>query len=222
MPKASIAPLAYAKMMIHAAQYPHCAVDGLLIGSTGSDGDASAVDAVPLFHNGTLSPALDVATAAAASDAAASGRAVVGYYAANEHLDDASVARTAGPVADALAKGGTAPVLVQIQNRRLADPADDGLSAFRRSGDVPYADARGSEGIVEFNSEEDRLRCLKDFDGTEFRGQRIGVEMTEGSTAEFFGRTHEKYPDTYPPPRRRHESDYDRQYRRSRSPPRRA
>ena len=110
---------------------------------------------------------------------------------------------------------------VKITNLAPGTDWRDLKDAFRRSGDVPYADARGSEGIVEFNSEEDRLRCLKDFDGTEFRGQRIGVEMTEGSTAEFFGRTHEKYPDTYPPPRRRHESDYDRQYRRSRSPPRR-
>ena len=111
---------------------------------------------------------------------------------------------------------------VKITNLAPGTDWRDIKDAFRKSGDVPYADARGSEGVVEFNSEEDRLRCLKDFDGTDFKGQRIGVELTEGSTAEFFGRTHDKYPDSYPPPRRRHESDYDRQYPRgrSRSPPR--
>ena len=32
---------------------------------------------------------------------------------------------------------------------------------FRSCGEVTYADVRGEEGIVEFNSEDDRLKCIK-------------------------------------------------------------
>ena len=59
---------AYCKMLLHAAKYPHCAVNGLLVAEKGKETrrDPSApvlcVDCVPLFH-GTLAlaPMLEVA-----------------------------------------------------------------------------------------------------------------------------------------------------------------
>ena len=59
---------AYCKMLLHAAKYPHCAVNGLLVAEKTKDNkkDPSApvlcVDCVPLFH-GTLAlaPMLEVA-----------------------------------------------------------------------------------------------------------------------------------------------------------------
>lgn len=45
---------AYCKMMLHAAKYPHCAINGLLLAKPKSKGDKSAdwqiEDAMPLFH----------------------------------------------------------------------------------------------------------------------------------------------------------------------------
>lgn len=60
---------AYCKMVLHAAKYPHCAVNGLLVAEKtkekkkDSHGDpVLCVDCVPLFH-GTLAlaPMLEVA-----------------------------------------------------------------------------------------------------------------------------------------------------------------
>ncbi|KAH8086094.1 hypothetical protein JL720_7295 [Aureococcus anophagefferens] len=84
---------------------------------------------------------------------------------------------------------------------------------FRRSGEVSYADARGTEGVVEFSSEEDRRRCIDDFDNTTLRGSRLACVATGGSTSEFFERAsaahgrqadrayRDDYDDRAPPPR---------------------
>lgn len=60
--------VAYAKIMLHAASYPHCAVTGVLLadGSKIRDGaksqDLDIVDAIPLFHHSHyLSPMAEVA-----------------------------------------------------------------------------------------------------------------------------------------------------------------
>lgn len=60
---------AYCKMLLHAAKYPHCAVNGLLVAEKtkekkkdGHSDPVLCVDCVPLFH-GTLAlaPMLEVA-----------------------------------------------------------------------------------------------------------------------------------------------------------------
>lgn len=60
---------AYCKMLLHAAKYPHCAVNGLLVAEKtkekkkdGHSEPVLCVDCVPLFH-GTLAlaPMLEVA-----------------------------------------------------------------------------------------------------------------------------------------------------------------
>ena len=61
--KITVKPRSYAKILLHAAKYPHCKVDGLLIGKLSNNGrDALATDAVPLFHLGHgLTPMLEMA-----------------------------------------------------------------------------------------------------------------------------------------------------------------
>jgi hypothetical protein len=56
------------KLVLHAAKFPHTAVNGVLLGSVsgGSAGEQQVdiVDAVPLFHSHhSLAPALEVALA---------------------------------------------------------------------------------------------------------------------------------------------------------------
>lgn len=45
---------AYTKMVLHAAKYPHCAVNGVLLSNVKSSGASASsveiVDAIPLFH----------------------------------------------------------------------------------------------------------------------------------------------------------------------------
>lgn len=52
MAEASITAKAYAKILFHAAKYPHLAVNGLLLAEKGSKSKYPAiVDAIPLFHH---------------------------------------------------------------------------------------------------------------------------------------------------------------------------
>ena len=44
-----ISPLAYYKLVLHCLKYPHCAVNGVLLGKVGK-GTLHALDAIPLFH----------------------------------------------------------------------------------------------------------------------------------------------------------------------------
>ena len=134
MTSASVNELAYTKLMLHCAQYPHCAVDGLCVG-TSTGGSIEIVDVVPLFHNGTLTPMLEAASKAAEVYATSKGASVVGYYAANEHLRDESIALCAGPVAEEIAAHNGSAIVIQVSNKRLADPADNGLSAFGKGSD---------------------------------------------------------------------------------------
>lgn len=42
---------AYCKMILHAAKYPHCAINGILLGRWNKDTEELVLmDAVPLFH----------------------------------------------------------------------------------------------------------------------------------------------------------------------------
>jgi hypothetical protein len=133
---ASVNELAYTKIMLHCAAYPHLAVDGLLVG-TSEGATIAVVDAVPLFHNGTLAPSVEAASLAVETYAkSAYGGRVVGYYAANEHLRDESIAPAATPVADEVAARGGSAVVLQVSNKRLADPGDHGLSAYGRGADA--------------------------------------------------------------------------------------
>ena len=55
---------AYIKIILHTAKYPHCSVNGVLLGDLRKKDGRSVVivDAVPFFHQAlTLAPMLEVA-----------------------------------------------------------------------------------------------------------------------------------------------------------------
>lgn len=59
---ASISALAYAKIMLHSAKYPHCDVIGVLTGSRkAASGRPAVLDAFPLCHNPVTAPLFEVA-----------------------------------------------------------------------------------------------------------------------------------------------------------------
>ena len=128
---ASVNELAYTKMLLHAQQYPHCAVDGFCLGVRRGDG-VEITDVVPGFHNGSLGGALETASAFAAAHAAAQNLYVCGYYCAAAHLRDEALPKHAPSIAAALSSsaGGAPVVVLQISNRRLADPSDHALTCY--------------------------------------------------------------------------------------------
>lgn len=50
MSEVTISPRAYLKMIFHAAKYPHCSVNGILLASREKTKNVQVIDAVPLFH----------------------------------------------------------------------------------------------------------------------------------------------------------------------------
>ena len=55
---------AFSKIALHAAKYPHCAINGVLLGKANAADDSplELVDSIPLFHsNITLSPMMEIA-----------------------------------------------------------------------------------------------------------------------------------------------------------------
>jgi hypothetical protein len=61
--KYNISAKAYAKMLLHAAKYPHKSVNGVLLGEDlTQEGELYVLDAIPLFHQCLgLAPMLEVA-----------------------------------------------------------------------------------------------------------------------------------------------------------------
>ncbi|KAM4854018.1 ER membrane protein complex subunit 9 isoform 1-T1 [Thomomys bottae] len=92
MGEVEISARAYGKMCLHAARYPHAAVNGLLLASAPRPGECLCLtDCVPLFHSQlALSLMLEVALNQVDVWGAQAGLVVAGYYHANAALDDQS------------------------------------------------------------------------------------------------------------------------------------
>jgi len=123
-------PRAYAKMILHAAKYPHCAVNGLLLAQAHKDSRKCLVltDCIPLFHQSEgLTPMLEVALGQVEARCDRAGLAIAGYYHANRSLKDNSVDIFSQKIADKVAenvltsrRGPGSAVLVTIDNKRLS------------------------------------------------------------------------------------------------------
>lgn len=126
-------PRAYAKMIMHAAKYPHCAVNGLLLSTKRDTGKrAVLVDCVPLFHQTEgLTPMLEVALAQIESRCDRMGLMVSGYYHASRSFKDSTAIDVFSQrIADKIAEnsvsksnrtsGASPVVLVTIDNRKLS------------------------------------------------------------------------------------------------------
>ncbi|KAK7572159.1 hypothetical protein V9T40_014631 [Parthenolecanium corni] len=123
---------AYCKMMLHAAKYPQCAVNGVLLASNdqndGRSQSVAYVDAIPLFHLClNVSPMAEIALSQIESWASADGLTIAGYYSANENLYDTSIDKPANKIADKINEKFRSSNLVVIDNRLVtlshSDPA---------------------------------------------------------------------------------------------------
>ncbi|CAN0375415.1 unnamed protein product [Ascophyllum nodosum] len=132
---------AYLKLMLHAAKYPWAAVSGFLLG----DADTAAADqvvvkdAVPLFHTSTLSPLLETSAVMVEAYASGKGMSIIGFYQANQGLDDNTPGVLGSRIMNRIDAGTTGPsVLLLISNKRLETAGDSAVSAFTRDGNNSF------------------------------------------------------------------------------------
>lgn len=163
--KLEISDVAFTKLLLHAWKYPQNPVNGYLIGKVNttkaadSDGSSLTVgeganssitvsDAIPLFHSHTLATSLEVATELIDCGE----NEIVGYYYANERVDEASIPIVAERIANQLIKDVPGAALVQINNQRLQDPDDHALEAlgYTKNGwkaQLAISSAHGGESL---------------------------------------------------------------------------
>ncbi|XP_055378766.1 ER membrane protein complex subunit 8/9 homolog [Condylostylus longicornis] len=112
---------AYTKMMFHAAKYPHCAVNGLLLSEKDSSENKKfkIVDAVPLFHQCLfVSPMAEIALLQVEAYANEEGLQIAGYYCAPENFNEFSVERCPGlKIADKINENYPNSCLIMIDNK---------------------------------------------------------------------------------------------------------
>ncbi|XP_029807984.1 ER membrane protein complex subunit 9 [Suricata suricatta] len=121
MGEVEISARAYVKMCLHAARYPHAAVNGLLLAPAPRSGECLCLtDCVPLFHSHlALSVMLEVALNQVDVWGAQAGLVVAGYYHANAALDDQSPGPLALKIAGRIAEFFPDAVLIMLDNQKL-------------------------------------------------------------------------------------------------------
>ncbi|XP_031844020.1 ER membrane protein complex subunit 8/9 [Nomia melanderi] len=116
---------AYSKIILHAAKYPHCAINGLLLAKQKSKNDSKSVelrieDAIPLFHICLhVSPMAEIALTTVDQYAMSRGLVIAGYYLANENINDVSADKPAHRIADKIVDNYGNGLLVVIDNKEI-------------------------------------------------------------------------------------------------------
>lgn len=116
-------------MALHAAKYPHCAVNGVLLSSkaqikglsTSASPKMLVVDAIPLSHQTRgLSPMLEMGLALTESLAEQEGLVVVGVYHVNELFHDVIMDQFMLDVGKKIAETTPYALVVTVDNQKLS------------------------------------------------------------------------------------------------------
>ncbi|KAL7307405.1 hypothetical protein TKK_0000586 [Trichogramma kaykai] len=166
---------AYAKVLLHAIKYPHCAINGLLLGKYGN-GELSIVDAVPLFHISLhLAPMGELALNTVEQLATELNLEIAGYYAANENINDTSIDKPAHrAISEKLTENFDHAIIAMVDNKELSIDMDrfalkvsqysDGKWKVKDRASIRYeGDDTLLKALYKLNKDE-RYRDLYDFD----------------------------------------------------------
>ncbi|XP_023297273.2 ER membrane protein complex subunit 8/9 homolog [Lucilia cuprina] len=109
---------AYAKIIFHAAKYPHLAVNGILLASKS---DTEIIDAIPLFHQCLyVTPMVEIALMQIDAYAERENLVVAGYYCAAENFLDNSLDKApAAKIADKIQENYKNACFVIIDNKLM-------------------------------------------------------------------------------------------------------
>ncbi|XP_076177734.1 ER membrane protein complex subunit 8/9 [Ptiloglossa arizonensis] len=125
MAEISFSSRAYCKIILHAAKYPHCAINGLLLAKQKNKSDSKSVelrivDAIPLFHICLhVSPIAEIALIMVDQFAMRKDLIIAGYYLANENISDLSTDKPAHRIADKIAENHGNALLVVVDNKEI-------------------------------------------------------------------------------------------------------
>ncbi|XP_041377137.1 ER membrane protein complex subunit 8-like [Gigantopelta aegis] len=127
MAELSVSMRAYCKLLLHAAKYPHCAVNGVLLAEDTKGKEHKSlkiVDCIPLFHITLgLAPMLEVALLQIDAFCRSKGYVIGGYYQANENYDDLQLNHIARTIGRKVNQNFPEACLFMIDNRRVSPDA---------------------------------------------------------------------------------------------------
>ena len=85
-----VSKLAYSKIFLHLAKYPHLSCNGVLLAKKqASSNKIEYVDCIPLFHSSlSLAPALEIALTQIDTYCQNNNLEMAGYYQASENTND--------------------------------------------------------------------------------------------------------------------------------------
>ncbi|XP_065676707.1 ER membrane protein complex subunit 8-like [Hydra vulgaris] len=118
----SFSPRSYSKILLHATRYPHKAVNGVLLGvcDPNDNGKMRILDAIPLFHQCLgLAPMLEVALTQIDFYCQRQKINIVGYYQANENIEDKSPDFIAYKIAEKVNDCFKRSILVMLDNSKM-------------------------------------------------------------------------------------------------------
>lgn len=145
---------AFAKVILHAAKYPAYPVNGLLIRSKAAGGGDLGVihceDAIPLTHvflSKYCTPTMEIALAQVEQQCKDSKSEVVGYYQANQNVEDTSPDFIATRIAEKLHDSNPNLIVVMVNNEQL----DSNLET------IPFVVYRFNEGKLKIQDRPIRL-----------------------------------------------------------------
>ncbi|KAF9107911.1 hypothetical protein BGX29_004271 [Mortierella sp. GBA35] len=108
---------AYLKPLLHATKYPTGSVNGVFLAESNS---RNVVDAVPLFHFwSTLTPMLELAMTQVDLHCQANGLRIIGYYEANERLEDEALSLVGQKIAAQILHANPEAFAIVIKNRKI-------------------------------------------------------------------------------------------------------
>lgn len=174
MSEASVSSKAYAKILLHAAKYPHLAVNGLLLSDKNDKSKTPVIlDAIPMFHQCVhVTPMAEIALIQAETRAAQENLQIAGYYAAAENFYDNTLDRVAGlRIADKIAEVNPNAYLVLVDNRLVTmDMRQPALKLWQSSdnkwvqGKCNLHDSKETLEAVSSLMQEGAMKALVDFD----------------------------------------------------------
>ena len=131
--KIEISSVAFVKIQLHLAKYPHCAVNGLLLGCkerASEDHVIEIVDVVPLFHQCLqLTPMLEIALIHVDSHCASNQLYIAGYYEAPELLSAKSEpSQFSTKIGDKIKSNAANSRLLVINNKKV--PGADSMQFY--------------------------------------------------------------------------------------------